>query len=414
MNNPPRVAFFADSFHDINGAAHTSRQLDAFARRTGKPFLSVYCGAHDQLDDAGSNWTLQLKRGRWAVSLDDGLAFDPMLFLHRQKILRTLRDFKPDIIHVTGPGDVGSMGAWAAHTLQIPLIASWHTNLHEFAARRTEALLAPLPVSWKKSAAAFTERWSLWIALWFYSLARVTLAPNRELMKLIGDDTKKPVFPMARGIDTEAFSPLHRTRREGPVTLGYVGRLRPEKNVRFLASLEKALVERNAGPFRLLIVGDGSERQWLEQNLRHAEFTGVLTGRELSQAYANMDAFVFPSQTDTFGNVILEALASGAPAIVTASGGPKYLIADNVSGFVANNEQAFFDKAQLLIEDRNLLDFMRHEAREHSRQFSWDRVFESEVYTAYRVCLAHTNQPDSELAAPAPLNSNRNRTFTMQ
>ncbi len=414
MNNPPRVAFFADSFHDINGAAHTSRKLDAFARRTGKPFLCVHCGPNDRLDCDGSNWTLQLKRGRWAFSLDDGLAFDPLLFLRRRELLETLLAFKPDLIHVTGPGDVGILGAWAAHSLQIPLIASWHTNLHEFAARRTEALLAPLPLSWKKSAAAFTERWSLRIVLWFYSLARATLAPNQELMKLIGDNTSKPVFPMARGIDMDAFSPVHRTRREGPVTLGYVGRLRPEKNVRFLASLEKALVERNAGPFRLLIVGDGSERQWLEQNPRHAEFTGVLTGRELSQAYANMDAFVFPSQTDTFGNVILEAMASGAPAIVTASGGPKYLIADNVSGFVTDSEQTFFDKAQLLIEDRNLLDFMRHEAREHSRQFSWDRVFEAEVYTAYRICLAHTNQPETEPVAPAQLNSSSNRTFTMQ
>ena len=120
-----------------------------------------------------------------------------------------------------------------------------------------------------------------------------------------------------------------------------MGRLRPEKNVRFLAEIEDSLRRDGIGNYRFLIVGDGSERAWLERRLRQADFTGELFGEALARAYANMDLFVFPSETDTFGNVVMEAMASGTPAVVTSKGGPKYQVQNGVSGFVATGEQDF-------------------------------------------------------------------------
>ena len=116
---------------------------------------------------------------------------------------------------------------------------------------------------------------------------------------------------------------------------------RRKKRVRVLRDVEQALLGAGQRNFRFLIVGDGHERAWLRANLRHAEFTGVLRGEALARAYANMDVFAFPSHTDTFGNVVLEAMASGVPPVVTSSGGPKYLVTTGWTGFVAWDDESF-------------------------------------------------------------------------
>src|SRR5271170_6964534 len=145
---------------------------------------------------------------------------------------------------------------------------------------------------------------------------------------------------MPRGVDTELFSPRHRNRAETDTdfVLGFVGRHSIEKNVALLVRICEQLLEAGFNNFRFLIVGHGVEEQWLRERLPNAEFPGVLHGEDLSRAYANMDLFVFPSHTDTFGNVVLEALASGVPAVVTPDGGPKTIVRDGVTGRIAPDE----------------------------------------------------------------------------
>jgi len=150
--------------------------------------------------------------------------------------------------------------------------------------------------------------------------------------------TYRPCHLMQRGVDTEQFSPAHRTRPTDDPTLilGYVGRLSVEKNVALLAQVERELLgTRDPQTSASLIVGHGSEEASLRASLKQADFPGVLRGADLSCAYADMDILVFPSHTDTFGNVVLEALSSGVPAIVTTGGGPKYIVRDQQTGFVA-------------------------------------------------------------------------------
>jgi glycosyltransferase involved in cell wall biosynthesis len=131
-----------------------------------------------------------------------------------------------------------------------------------------------------------------------------------------------------------------------------------------------------------LIVGEGDERIYLEKNMRTAELTGFLEGEQLSEAYANMDVFVFPSETDAYGNVPQEAMASGAPALVSDKGGPKFFIKHGENGFIAKNLDDFVKYSIELIDNPAKLTEMKKLSREFALSRSWDSVFET-VYDAY-------------------------------
>jgi len=231
------------------------------------------------------------------------------------------------------------------------------------------------------------EGGALWATSQFYKLAKVLFAPNDELCRMLERTTGRQCYLMQRGVDTEWFSPAHRTRDEDDATvvLGYVGRLSIEKNVALLARVERELTTMDVTGVRFLIVGHGSEEAALRQELTHAEFAGVLRGAALAEAYANMDVLVFPSHTDTFGNVVLEALASGVPAVVTPDGGPKYIVRDQETGFVTEDDQ-FASAIAELVGDRARLKRMRLLAREYALGCSWDAVFDR-VYSGYETAL---------------------------
>ena len=387
MNPVPRVAFFTDSFHEVNGVAHTSRNFDAFARRRALPFLNVHAGPKTKLVEDGPVWTLELKRGPIGIGLEHDMSFDLFLPRHRRMVVEQLKRFGVEIVHITGPSDVGILGALLAHQLGVPLIASWHTNIHEFGGRRLAKMLSPLPDRVSRGVSEFVERQIiLALSVRYYQLARVLLAPNRELVNMLREGTGKPTFLMERGVDTVWFSPEKRDRADDVLTVGFVGRLSPEKNVRFLREVALALSAAGIEKFRISVVGEGHERGWLEQNVPNVELAGMLFREELARAYANFDIFAFPSQTDTFGNVVLESLASGVPAVVTPCGGPKYLVMDGVTGFVAADDSSFAEHVVRLARDRQLRERMGVRAREFAICRHWNRIFD-QVYDAYEYCL---------------------------
>jgi phosphatidylinositol alpha 1,6-mannosyltransferase len=385
---PIRVAYFPDSFHEINGVAHTSRQFEAFARRHNLPFLCVRAGRRQpRLLIEDELWTLELKRGFLSFFLDKDLTFDPGFVRFLPEIVRTLRGFRPDVIHITGPSENGMLGAGLAYHLRLPLVASWHTNLHEYAATRARWFIRRLPKSRRPAAAQSIEHIALLLTAKFYSQARILYAPNPGLCALLEKHTHRPCYLMQRGVDTQLFSPAHRDRDPGDRTfvLGYAGRLSLEKNVALLATLQQQLTARGWTNFRFLILGQGIEEAWLRERLPGAEFAGVLRGEALARAYANMDLFIFPSHTDTFGNVVLEALASGVPAIVTPDGGPSSIIRHGETGLVARDED-FADAAIQLMSDPEKLRDMQKFARSQALGASWDSVFEK-VYRGYESLL---------------------------
>lgn len=378
----PRVAFFPDSFHEVNGVAHTSRQFEAFARRRNLPFLCVRAGGRKPaLEVDGPVWTLELPRGFLSFAVEKDLRIDPLFPRHIKQVRETLARFQPDLIHITGPSELGLAAALLAHRLRLPLAASWHTNLHEYAARRAHRFLRLLPRGASAPAARAIERRAMKLMSWFYARAGVLFAPNPELCAELQCATGRPCHLMPRGVDAELFHPARRRRQPGDneFVLGYVGRLSVEKNVRLLARIQNAL-SRMQKKFR--IVGHGAEESWLRAHLPGAEFTGVLKGEALAQAYAGMDLFLFPSHTDTFGNVVLEALASGVPAIVTPDGGPASIVRDGETGRIVPDDQFAAAIAELLGNPAKLAA-MRGAARAYALTASWDAVFEG-MYAAYR------------------------------
>jgi phosphatidylinositol alpha 1,6-mannosyltransferase len=326
---------------------------------------------------------LELPRGPVSFAIESDLRYDLCFWRHAAEAQRALEKFRPDVIHVTSPGEFGQLGAYLAHTQKIPLVASWHTNLHQFAARRLVKFLRFLPSGWSAACGEWAERGALLAILRFYQLAAVTLAPTVEQATWLERATGKKSFVMARGVDTEKFSPANRTANDGRLRLGYVGRVTPEKGVRLLANVERALLAAGFTDFSFLVVGEGSERAWLTKNLRHGVFTGVLRDDRLAEAYANMDVFLFPSRTDTYGNVIQEAAASGVPAVVTDEGGPKCLVAPGQTGCIARTDAEFIAHAVALVANLERRRAMGTAAREKMQGVSWDAACEM-TYAAYR------------------------------
>jgi len=186
---------------------------------------------------------------------------------------------------------------------------------------------------------------------------------------------------LPRGLDTELFSPERRSEAfrtqyglpaSKPLVL-YVGRISKEKDLDILAECYAAL----APQAHFALVGDGPYVEELKRRMPNARFTGYLAGEALATAYASADVFLFPSTTDTFGNVVIEAMACGLPNVVSDMGGPKELVEDGVTGFVTRSldATAFTSAARKLIEDPSLRSRMGSNAREAVRDRSWSGAF---------------------------------------
>lgn len=389
-NENLRVAFFPDTYHEVDGVANTSRHFEAFAKERGLAFLIVHSGSRNEIVKEGLITSVQLRRSWLHFPLDGTHEFDTVFLRHYRKVASLIRQFRPDVIQITGPSDVGILGALVAHKCAIPLAASWQTNLHQYARTRLSAVVSFLPSIATGKLVSAAERWSFRATARFYKIPRLLFAPNPEVVELLEKATRKPCHLMLHSVDTMRFSPEFRDRQSGTFRIGYVGRLKPEKNVRVLARLEGALLAMGHRDFRIVIVGEGGEGKWLRKNMRQAEFTGVLTGRELSRTFANMDVLAFPSETETFGLVVLEALASGVPAIVMAGGGTKFIVQHGKTGFVANDFDEFVACTATLLKQPELLASMRNAGRRYAISTSWERIFEG-LYEAYDHCFYAPN-----------------------
>ncbi len=411
MRAEPRVAFFPDSYLEVNGVAHTSRHLVAYAKREGRPLICVHAGAETRCEQDGSVEQLVLQRSRVGFRLDAYLRFDLLFWRHAGRVLKAVREFDPDVVHLTGPSDVGLLGAWVAWKLRRPIVLSWHTNLHEYAERRLTGWVARLSPSLATRMGEWGGEVSWRALVQFYRLGRVLLATHEELVRLLAEECQRPTFLMRRGVDTDLFTPDKREERVleageelPPLILGYVGRLTPEKNVRQLVEIEEELHCRGETGYRFVIVGTGSEESWLRERMRRAEFRGVLRGEALARAYAEMDLFLFPSQTDTFGNVVLEAQASGVPAVVTSSGGPHSIIVPGETGLVADTVEEFCKAIESLRKRPKRRAAMARAARQLALPRTWESIFQ-EVNRAYRLCTEGVISDRVPSVGAAPVDS---------
>ncbi len=389
IDRRPRVAYLPDTYHEVNGVARTARHLTDYALRHALPFMCVRPGAVCRHWTQSSVEHVELPRGRLAVRVEKDLWQDPRILRYRRLLRSRFDEFRPDVVHVTSMGDFGLLGWRLAREFGLPIVASWHTNIHEYAAWRFDKAARFVPARPRRVVSRGLERLFLEFSLWFYRKGSVGMAPNPELVELLRQGTDKPAFLMERGVDTELFDCAKRAREaDGKVVFGYVGRLSTEKNLRVLKRLEQALMAGGLSDYRFEVVGHGSESAWLEGNLRQARLRGVLLGEPLARAYADMDVFLFPSRTDTYGNVVWEAAASGVPAVVMDAGGPQYIVRDGLTGIVSRSDDAFVANAVRLYRDRQLRRRMGGAARMAALAQSWDSVFDRLYDEAYATAVA--------------------------
>lgn len=242
-----------------------------------------------------------------------------VVFAHTARLTSILRAFDPDVVHLASPFVLGWQGLAAADALRVPAVAVYQTDVAAYAEKYG------MP-----GATALVGRHIARL----HRRATLTLAPSSASLRQLEELGVDRLRPWGRGVDTERFAPDRRSAAwrarvaPGETVIGYVGRLAPEKQVADLAALA------DLPGTRLVIVGDGPSRPALEQVLPGAVFTGHLSGVELAEALASFDVFVHPGESETFGQTIQEALASGVPVVATGVGGPVDLVRSSVDGWL--------------------------------------------------------------------------------
>ncbi len=317
--------------------------------------------------------------------------------------LERLRRDRVEVIHLTTPGPMGLAALAAAHHLGLPLVGSFHTDLAAYTTM----------LSGRPALGRFMRGYMHWL----YSHCERVLVPSvatRALLTASGTPAGR-IGVWARGVDTERFTPERRSAElraqwrandRRPVLL-YVGRVSKEKRVDQLPGLHDALV-RLGIDHRLVVVGEGPWRAELSRRCPDALCLGTLGRDRLAEVYASADVFVFPSTTDTAGNVVLEAQASGLPVLVSGAGGPREQMLPDVSGVVcADAAEAWTVPAARLLTDAGLRHLMGAAARGYARSRRWDHAL-LPLYDTYRRAARQTQA--EPVPAPAPSLPERGHT----
>ncbi len=362
-----KIALFTDTYDEVNGVANTFRYLVDWCEKKGKE-LDVYAHAEGE-DSAEGRGSVNIYRYRPAAPVD--IYFD-MIFdikLARLRIIRQARQRGYDLIHTATPGSMGLNALLVGRASDIGMIGSYHTSLPEYVKDRVDNIVKKFRLPTDHSGERSEDL--MWKYMrWYYNQIKLVLAPSEHTKALLQTKLETEVGIFSRGIDTERFGPRYRQEHEGVVVL-YVGRVSTEKNLDVLAEIFQDKTDA-----QLMVVGDGPYRQEMRQRCPEAVFTGFLKGEDLSRAYASADIFVFPSTTDTFGNVVREAMSSGLPVVVTDKMGPKEQVSRGENGFIATDADDFREKLNRLIRDEPLRKKMGQNARDYALSQSWDAVFE--------------------------------------
>lgn len=371
-----KIALITDTYYTINGVSRTYQRLAKYCQKKNIRLDIFTLGPNRQQQKKGSVNIYQFAAS-WPVKYYYDLPpFDIRIISPglKEKFSQT----KYDVIHLATPGSLGIAARVMLSNNPTPKVGVFHTLVAEYAGSWTEKGLENLPDYIKYSLTEFSQA-AVWQFLkWFYAKTDVVLAPSQTIRKKL-KILNRPLEIFPRGVDTEVFNPKHRSKKTKKLTALYVGRLSTEKNLDLLVKIFK---KRN--DIELWLVGDGPYQKGLKAQLPKAKFFGYLTGKKLSQAYANADFFVFPSITDTFGNAVLEAQASGLPVIVTNVGGPQELVKNKADGLVVKpNPQSFNQALNWLINNKKQRRIMSQKARISALKRSWPKAF-SQLFKIYQ------------------------------
>lgn len=308
----------------------------------------------------------------------------------RAWLKRLWRAQRPDLVHVVTEGPLGWSAVSAARSLRIPVTSDFHTHFEHYTAHYGFAWLeAPV--------ARYLRR--------LHNRTATTFVPTRALQIDLHAHGYLGVEVIARGVDTQLFSPARRRselRRhwganDGDLVALYVGRLAPEKNLPAVLRAFEALQRQT--PARLVFVGDGPARGELEASRPWHYYAGARVGEDLAEHYASADVFLFPSLTETFGNVTLEAMASGLGVVAYRQAGAAELIRHGEDGLLAapGDELEFIAHAEQFAQRPAILDRLRQQARRAAMNRDW-----RDIVLRYEDAFLRHARPGGLLGNPSP------------
>ncbi|MGC5702463.1 glycosyltransferase family 1 protein [Pseudomonas sp. NFXW11] len=368
MTTALHITLITETFPpEINGVANTLGRLCDGLRARGHQVELVRprqgCDQSRPSDEA-----LLLCRG-WPLPGYPGLQWGQSSM---HKLLRRWKRQRPDVLYIATEGPLGLSALRAAKRLGISVVSGFHTNFQQYSSQYGLGLLTRLLTHYLR---------------WFHNRSKLTLVPSASQRLELERRHFERLALLSRGVDSQLFHPAKR-RAElraswglGPEDLAviHVGRLAPEKNLgllkRCFEQLQATYPQRR---MQLIVVGDGPQRGALEKSLPDALFCGSQRGEALAAHYASGDVFLFPSLTETFGNVVLEALASGLAVVAYDQAAAAQHMRHGYNGVLAmpGDENAFCDAASWLLEEAETLRRVRLNARQHASRQGWAGVIE--------------------------------------
>ncbi|WP_243291154.1 glycosyltransferase family 1 protein [Bacillus sp. FJAT-47783] len=360
-----KVAIFTDTFYpDVNGVARTLKRFTDHLEKRGHEYRVF--APESTNDHLFSNNIRRFTSLPFFLYPECRLALPNML-----QIKAELIRFQPDLIHIATPFNVGLCGLHYAKKLNIPLVGSYHTDFDQYLEYYDLQLFSKL----------------LWKYMhWFHRPFEKIFVPSHFTMEQLTKHGFTNLHIWARGVDCQMFHPYFdkleiRTKYnlKEKYILSYVGRIAPEKDIETLITIANNLPEHVKQNVHWLIVGEGPSLEEMKQKApTNSTFTGFLKGEELAKVYATSDLFVFPSPTETFGNVVLEAMASGTPTIGANSGGVKNIIQHYKTGSLCEMKQAnqFIEEIAYLLSNDSKRIEMGHEARSYALSQTWDSILD--------------------------------------
>jgi len=385
-----RIAFFSDTYTpEINGVTNTLSRLGAYLDGMCMRQLVIApdYGGEDTDCDSVCRKVHRFKGIATSLSPKSRLAF-PAFW----EIDEICDNFMPDIIHVTTELGIGFRGMRYALTRNIPLVMSFHTDYCKYLKYHNLEFARPVIENY---------------LAWFYSFSARTLAPSRNTLEELFRKGYRNLELWSRGIDTVCFNPGYRTGElrnkagRGRFIFLYVGRLSAEKNLDMLLYAAREIERRFPGQAVFVFTGEGPYAGIIQNSpLPNVLMTGFKRGKELSQIYASADCFAFPSGTETFGNVVLEAMASGLPVAGVASGGVTDFLSHNHNSLLctADDAAAFTDNLISLMKDKNLRLRLADNAKKTALSRDWNNIFDGLV-NVYAETIEEFNRRNIRLTA---------------
>lgn len=363
----------------VNGVSRTLGQLVRVLHAAGDTVQVVHPDYHDDAPSVAGIASVPVRSIRAPFYRELYVPLPPF-----GRAFRAVDTFAPDLIHIATEATLGLAMLRYARRQSIPVVSSFHTNFDQYVSHYGVGFLNAIVWRYLRG---------------FHNRTAETYVPSQATIRDLDARGFERLVLWPRGVDSCLFRPDRPGRarvrqamgvEDGDVVIGHVSRIAAEKNVDYLADALQHVLRSRPG-VRLLIVGDGPERPALEERLgREVHFAGYRRGEDLADHYAAADLFAFASKTETFGNVILEAMASGLPVVALRAGGPGDILRDGETGRLVDPEappEAFCEALLPLIDDDVLRERQAAAARAYALSQSWDAIM-SALRGRYEAVLA--------------------------